>query len=96
MYQITSVHTLGQITEAESNFTYEPSENVTSFSNTSHIPPFLDEIVTGLMGNSTLMAVCGNNVECLFDFDQTGNIEVGMAAMTVESEAEAEIQEACK
>ena len=67
-----------------------------TFSDANHIPPFLDEIVTSLMGNSTLTAVCGNNVECLFDFDQTGDIEVGMAAMAVESEAEIEMQEACK
>jgi len=48
------------------------------------------------MGNSTLTNVCGDNVECLFDFSQTGDIEVGMAAIAVENETAIEMQEACK
>ena len=48
------------------------------------------------MGNSTLTDVCGNNIECLFDFAQTGDAEVGMAAMAVENEAATEMREACK
>ena len=48
------------------------------------------------MNNSTLIAICGNNVECLFDFDQTGDVEVGMAAIAVENETATELQEACK
>ena len=48
------------------------------------------------MNNSTLTDVCGDNVECLFDFDQTGNVEVGMAAIAVTNEAITEMQEACK
>ena len=90
------LHTLGQITSEESIFTYGPNENVTTFSDPSHAPPFLDEILSDLMENSTLTDVCGSNVECLFDFDQTGDVEVGMAAMTVENETATEMQEACK
>ena len=48
------------------------------------------------MSNSTLTAVCVDNVECLFDFDQTGNVEVGMAAIAVTNEAITEVREACK
>ena len=48
------------------------------------------------MSNSTLTAVCGNNVECLFDFAQTGNDEIGMAAIAVANEAATELWEACK
>ena len=48
------------------------------------------------MSNSTLTDVCGSNIECLFDFDQTGDMEVGMAAITVENEIETEMQAACK
>ena len=87
---------LGQVTSEESIFTYEPDESVVTFSYPNHIPPFLDEILYNLMGNSTLTDVCGDNVECLFDFDQTGDIEVGMAAMTIENETVAELQELCK
>ena len=61
-----------------------------------HMPPFLDEVLSSLMVNSTLTDVCGDNVECLFDFDQTGDVEVGMATMAVENEAATEMQEACK
>ena len=69
---------------------------MTTFSDPSHLPPFLDDILSSLMNNSTLTDVCGDNVECLFDFDQTGDVEVGMAAMTVENETATEMQEACK
>ena len=90
------LYALGQVTQGESFFTYEPFQNISTFSNPNHTPPFLDEILSGLMGNSTLMDVCGSNAECLFDFGQTGDAEVGMAAMTVESEAATEAQESCK
>ena len=71
-------------------------ESVATFSDPNHLPPFLDEIQSNLMANSTLTDVCGDNVECLFDFSQTGDMEVAMAAMTVENETAAETQEACK
>jgi len=86
----------GQILSEESIFTYEPGENMTKFSDPNHVPPFLDEISSSLMENSTLTDVCGDNVECLFDFSQTGDIEVGMVAMAVENETAIEMQEACK
>ena len=86
----------GQITEEESIFTYEAGKSVEAYSNADHIPPFLDELLAGLMNNSTLTAVCGDNVECLFDFDQTGDVEVGMAAIAVENETTTEMREACK
>ena len=87
---------IGQVTQDESIFTYESGENVDTFSIPDHIPPFLDEILSDLTGNSTLTDVCGNNVECLFDFSQTGDMEVGMAAIAVENETATESQEACK
>ena len=67
-----------------------------TFSNPDHTPPFLDEQLASLVSNSTLTAVCGDNVECLFDFAQTGDTEVGMAAITVANVTATEMQEACK
>lgn len=67
-----------------------------NFSNPNHVPPFLDEILSTLMENSTLTDVCDDNVECLFDFSQTGNVEVGMAAMAVKNQTAIEIQETRK
>ena len=87
---------IGQVTEEESIFTYETGKSVGTFSNPDHTPPFLDELLANLMSNSTLTAVCVDNVECLFDFDQTGNVEVGMAAIAVTNEAITEVREACK
>ena len=52
-----------------------------TLSDPDHIPPFLDEIMANLEGNSTLTDVCGSNTQCLFDFGQTGNEAVGMATM---------------
>ena len=90
------VYTSGQITSEESIFTYEPGEDAANFSVPNHIPPFLDEVMLNLTGNLTLTNVCGNNVECLFDLDQTGDVEVGMAAIEIENETAIEMQEACK
>ena len=75
---------------------YQVGESVGTFSNPDHIPPFLDELLSSLMSNSTLTDVCGGNVECLFDFDQTGDVEVGIAAIAVENETATEMQDACK
>ena len=86
----------GQITQEESIFIYEAAESVITFSDPDHTPPFLDELLASLKSDSMLTSVCGDNVECLFDFDQTGDPEVGMAAIAVENQERTEIQEACK
>ena len=86
----------GQITQNESIFTYEMSEGVDIFSDPNHLPPFLDEILSNLVENSTLTDVCGTNAECLFGFAQTGEVDVGMVAIAVENETATEIQETCK
>ena len=72
---------LGQISEEESIFQYAPGQTVETLSDPNHMPPFLDEIRASLEGNSVLTDVCGNNTQCLFDFDQTGNAAVGIATM---------------
>ena len=90
------VYLLGQITQEESIFTYEAGKSVGTFSNPDHTPPFLDELLASLVNSSTLTDVCGDNIECLFDFAQTGDMEVGMAAITVANETATEMQEACK
>ena len=56
----------------------------------------MDEILPSLLDNATLVEVCGNNIECLFDFNQTGNAEFGMATIAVEDEATSESLSACK
>jgi len=95
-FSIYFSYILGQVTDAESLFTYEPDECAANFSVPDHVPPFLDEIVSNLTTNSTLVDVCGDNIECLFDFGQTGDPDVGMAAMMVENQTASEMQDACK
>ena len=56
----------------------------------------MDEILSNLTANSSLVDVCGDNVECLFDFGQTGDPDVGMAAMMVENQTAIEMQDSCK
>ena len=80
----------------ESIFTYEPGESQASFSMPDHVPPFMDEILPSLLENATLVEVCGNNVECLFDFSQTGDAEFAMATVAVENEAIIASLSACK
>jgi len=86
----------GQVTDAESLFTYGLDEDTGNFSFPDHVPPFLDEIVSNLTANSTLVDMCGDNVECLFDFGQTGDADIAMAAMMVENETAMEMQDSCK
>ena len=57
-----------------------------TFSNPDHVPPFLDEIRRNLEGNSTLVGVCGNNPQCLFDVGQTGDENVGMDTLQFEEQ----------
>jgi len=77
----------GQITQNESIFTYPPGENVSTYLNPDHVPPFLDEIRSSLEGNSTLIEICGDNPQCLFDVDQTGDANVGMDTLQFEEQA---------
>lgn len=72
---------IGQVTASESVFQYGVNENVNTFSNPNHIPPFLDEIRDNLGNNDSLTSVCGDNLVCLFDFGQTGDQAIGMATM---------------
>ena len=98
MMHLSTIHTyiLGQISGAESFFTYEPGESVATFSVPNHVPPFMDEILPSLQDNATLIEVCGDNIECLFDFSQTGDAEFGMATIAVEEEITREHLLACK
>ena len=56
----------------------------------------MDEILPSLQDNATLIEVCGSNIECLFDFSQTGDAEFGMATIAVEDETTREHLSACK
>ena len=74
---------IGQVTEGESLFTYPAGSGVANFSNPNHIPVFLDEIDT-----TQAAEVCGNNVQCIFDFNQTGNIQLAQSTQQIQTENE--------
>ena len=67
-----------------------------TFSVPNHVPPFMDEILPSLRNNATLVEVCSSNIECLFDFNQTGDAEFGMATLAAKDEATSENLSACK
>ena len=65
-------------------FTYRIGESYDSFRDVDFTPVFLDE-TTSLFSNSSFeqeaRAVCGENVECLFDIAVTGKTSVGEATL---------------
>lgn len=50
-----------------------------SFSDPDHIPVFLNDVVAS--ASADVLAVCGEDVACIFDFSQTGSESVAMATM---------------
>ena len=77
---------IGQVTEDESLFTYPSGQTLANFSDPNHIPQFLDEI-----DNTTrekAKTVCGTNIQCIFDFVQTGNEELAKSTQEIEEQNE--------
>ena len=62
----------------------------------NHVPPFMDDLLPILLENETLVEVCGDNVECLFDFSETGDVEIAIYTLAVENEAVIKSISACK
>lgn len=77
---------VGQVTAGESLFTYPDGLTAANFSVPDHVPQFLDEI------NSTVREqaenVCGANLQCIFDFAQTGNEALAQNTKTIDEENE--------
>ena len=65
-------------------FTYDPGTNVTTFSNNTFEPMFLDELT---FENNTLKseanAVCNGNINCLFDAASTKDVSMGKSTVEV-------------
>ena len=84
----------GEIIPDESLFTYPDDSGPANFSHPYHMPVFLDDIVAN--ADPEVLAACGDNVECIFDFDQTGNEEIGMETLNTNMENEDDQMQACK
>ena len=59
-------------------FTYPNGQGVANFSDPNHEPQFLDELDNKTRQEAE--AVCGGseNIQCIFDFSQTGNRELAL------------------
>ena len=77
---------IGQVTEGESLFTYPAGLGIANFSNPNHIPVFLDEIDSTTRQQAA--KVCGNNIQCIFDFVQTGNMQLAQNTQYIQMENE--------
>ena len=66
----------GQLTKDESLFYYPKGECVANFSVPDHKPLFLDELDN--VTRKKAEDVCGGqqNIQCIFDYSQTGNREL--------------------
>ncbi|KAL9953601.1 hypothetical protein ACROYT_G041044 [Oculina patagonica] len=84
-----------QVLSNTSLFTYKPGENISTFSNVSFVPIFLDENIT--FASEALRkeaeAVCQGDVNCLFDIASTGDTSVGESTKQVSVQLESENEE---
>ena len=73
--------TTGAVTEEESLFSYSlDGASFEDFQHPDHQPIFLDELTP----TAEQVEVCGGDQQCMYDYAQTGNAEVGLATMEVE------------
>ncbi|XP_031570637.1 uncharacterized protein LOC116304951 isoform X2 [Actinia tenebrosa] len=76
-----------QVNESTSLFTYQFGDNVSTFSNTSFVPMFIDELK---FYNESLKkkaeAACQGDINCLFDSASTKDVSVGLSTKIVGSQ----------
>lgn len=63
-------------------FFYEGGLTTADYTNDSYVPDFPDEITY----SAEAMALCGDNMACLFDFSQTGNEDIADTSSAQNSE----------
>lgn len=69
----------GQITDDTSLFTYPDGLSVANFSDPTHLPRFLDEVVNDAPAD--VISFCNNDAQCIFDAMETGNMEIGLETL---------------
>ena len=86
----------GQITEDESLFYYSKGMGVANFSVPDHKPQFLDELDN--VTRKEAENVCGGpqNIQCIFDYSQTGNRELAQNTQRTMEENEENLKIASK
>ena len=74
----------GQIDDSESLFTYPDGLTAANFSFPGYMPAFLDELDNNTL--SSARELCGSDSQCIYDFSQTGNMELAMATLETNRE----------
>ena len=73
----------GATTANNSLFTYPEGKSHQSYFGVNYTPNFLDEgepVFTNATLGQQARAVCGDNKQCLFDIQATGNVNIGRAS----------------
>ena len=83
----------GQVDALESLFTYIEGLTAADFAVLDHDPPYLDEAVAN--ASAEVLKMCGDNVECIFDSIETGDINIGLETMTMISIIDEDEKLAC-
>lgn len=77
----------GQVNDSTSLFTYNAGENTSTFSNTSFVPMFIEDLT---FYNESLKkqayAACNGDINCLFDAASTKDLSVGISTKIVGSQ----------
>jgi len=74
---------IGQVVPGESLFTYPAGIGVAEYAHPEHTPTFLSDIVDQV--DPVLLAACRDNKECIFDASQTGDVNIGLETMAMDS-----------
>ena len=83
-YRNFFVYCAGEIDPDESLFSYPEGLTAANFSYPDHIPAFLDEVVNS--ASEEVLDVCGDNLECIYDAAQTGDISIGLETMQADAD----------
>ncbi|XP_031551446.1 mucin-like protein isoform X2 [Actinia tenebrosa] len=78
-----------QVNESTSLFTYQFNENVSTFSNTSFVPMFIEDLIEEFYNESLkqqAQAACKGDINCLFDSASTKDVSVGISTKIVGSQ----------
>ena len=79
MYSLAH-YLVGRVSEADSLFTYKGSDTYTSVNNDTGFTPHFGVDLDSIPDN--VKEACAGNTLCLYDYQQTGSLEVAMTTAT--------------
>jgi len=94
--QLLLVFIIGQVSDDERLFFSNESVDAPTHVVEDHDPLFLDEIVNELLANTELTTLCEDNVQCLFDYNQTGDATIGAQTAMFLQDSELDKNMNCK